>query len=63
MPWKRVGKTVYKKNPDGSLGKSVGTSSSVNKAKAHLKALYANAGHAVTPPKPRKKKDNYHKVR
>ena len=39
MPWVRKGKTVY--NQD--TGKSKGTSSSVEMAKRHLRALYANA--------------------
>ena len=40
MPYKRVGKTVYKKLPNGKL-KSVGSSDSIEKAKSHLKALYS----------------------
>ena len=40
MPYKRIGKTVYKKLPNGKL-KSVGVSDSVDLAKAHLRALYA----------------------
>ena len=40
MPYKRIGKTVYKKLPNGKL-ESVGVSDSVEKAKAHLRALYA----------------------
>jgi len=38
MPYKRKGKSVYKKN-----GEKVGTSSTVEGAKKYLKALYANA--------------------
>jgi hypothetical protein len=41
MPYKRIGKTVYKKLPNGKL-ESVGTSDSIEKAKAHLRALYAS---------------------
>lgn len=41
MPYKAKGKTVYKKNPDGSLGKKVGkTKGDVDK---YLAALYANS--------------------
>jgi len=40
MPYKRIGKTVYKELPNGKL-ESVGTSGSIEKAKAHLRALYA----------------------
>jgi len=40
MPYKRIGKTVYKELPNGKL-KSVGVSDSVELAKAHLRALYA----------------------
>ena len=40
MPYKRIGKTVYEKLPNGKL-KSVGVSDSVELAKAHLQALYA----------------------
>ena len=40
MPYKRIGKTVYKKLPNGKL-ESVGVSDSVEKAKSHLRALYA----------------------
>lgn len=39
MPWERRGKTVYNK----ATGKSKGTSASVEMAKRHLRALYANA--------------------
>lgn len=42
MPYIRKGKCVHKQNPDGSAGASVGCSDSVEEAKAHLKALYAN---------------------
>ena len=41
MPYKRIGNTVYEELPNGKL-KSVGTSDSIEKAKAHLKALYAS---------------------
>ena len=41
MPYKRVGKCVYKKNPDGSKGKKKGCSTSVEKAKKYLKKLYS----------------------
>ena len=41
MPYKRIGKCVYKKNPDGSKGKKKGCSASVNKAKKYLKKLYS----------------------
>lgn len=41
MPYKRVGKCVYKKNRDGSQGKKTGCSKTVAKAKKYLKALYA----------------------
>ena len=40
MPYKRVGKCVYKKNPDGSKGKKKGYSTTVAKAKKYLKKLY-----------------------
>ena len=42
MPYVRVGKTVYKKLPNGTK-KSVGTSKTVEMAKKHLKALYAHS--------------------
>lgn len=42
MPYKRVGRCIYHKNPDGSAGSKKGCSVSVEKAKAYLKALYAN---------------------
>tara|TARA_R110002074_G_scaffold109763_1_gene236536 strand:+ start:1458 stop:1631 length:174 start_codon:yes stop_codon:yes gene_type:complete len=41
MPYKRVGKCVYKKMRDGSQGKKKGCSSSVSKAKRYLKKLYS----------------------
>ena len=41
MPYKRVGKCVYKKKRDGSQGKKKGCSKTVAKAKKYLKALYA----------------------
>ncbi len=39
MPWRRVGKTVVNE----ITGKSKGTSATVDMAKRHLRALYANA--------------------
>jgi len=44
MPYKRVGKCVYKKYDNGELGAKVGCSDSVEKAKDYLKALYASEG-------------------
>jgi len=41
MPYKRVGKCVYKKKRDGSKGKKTGCSKTIAKAKKYLKALYA----------------------
>ena len=41
MPYKHVGKCVYKKKRDGSKGKKTGCSKTVAKAKKYLKALYA----------------------
>ena len=41
MPYKAKGKTVYKKKPDGSLGKKVGTTK--GDVKKYLAALYANS--------------------
>ena len=41
MPYKRDGKCVYKKNPDGSQGKKKGCSKTVAKAKKYLKKLYS----------------------
>lgn len=41
MPYKRVGKCVYKKKRDGSKGKKVGCSANVKKAKKYLKKLYS----------------------
>jgi len=42
MPYKRVGKCVFKKQPNGKLSeKPVGCSDSVEKAKSYLKALYS----------------------
>tara|TARA_Y100000592_G_C5374378_1_gene270189 strand:- start:4 stop:183 length:180 start_codon:yes stop_codon:yes gene_type:complete len=41
MPYKRIGKCVYKKKPDGSKGKKKGCSTSVEKAKKYLKKLYS----------------------
>lgn len=40
MPYTHSGKTVYKKNPDGSKGKKVGTTK--GSVKKYLAALYAN---------------------
>jgi len=51
MPYKRIGRTVYKKT-DGL--KKKGTSSSVKGAKAYLRALY----HAESGGKFTKKKSN-----
>lgn len=42
MPFVRKGKTVYNQE----TGKSKGTSTSVAKAKAHMRALYANVPEA-----------------
>lgn len=42
MPYMLEGNCVYKKNPDGSKGKSMGCSENAEKAKAHMRALYAN---------------------
>jgi hypothetical protein len=50
-PYVRVGKCVHHQNPDGSVGSKKGCSVSVAKAKAYLKALYAN-----TEDVPKKKK-------
>ena len=46
MPYMVVGKTVYKKNPDGSRGKKVGTT----KGSVHnyLAALHMHAGEGHT---------------
>lgn len=44
MPWVRKGKTVYNQE----TGKSKGTSTSVAKAKAHMRALYANVPESRT---------------
>ena len=41
MPYKRIGKTVYKKTSKGL--KKKGSSKSIAKAKAYMKALYANS--------------------
>ena len=41
MPYKRVGKCVYKKKRDGSQGTKKGCSKTVAKAKKYLKTLYA----------------------
>jgi len=42
MPWIIDGKCVYKENEDGSKGELVKCHKTVNDAKNHLKALYAN---------------------
>jgi len=42
MPYIREGKCVYKKNADGSKGEKAGCSDSVEGAKKHMAALYAN---------------------
>jgi hypothetical protein len=39
MPYMHVGKTVYKKNADGSRGKKVGTTN--GSVKKYLAALYS----------------------
>jgi hypothetical protein len=44
MPYLHEGKTVYKKNPDGSKGKKVGTAK--GSVKDYLAALYANVPEA-----------------
>jgi len=41
MPYKRIGKCVYKKNSDGTKGKKKGCSKTVAKAKKYLKRLYS----------------------
>jgi hypothetical protein len=41
MPYMHVGKTVYKKNPDGSRGKKVGTTT--GSVKKYMAALYAHS--------------------
>ena len=41
VPYKRVGKCVYKKKRDGTKGEKVGCSQSVEKAKKYLKKLYS----------------------
>jgi len=41
MPYKRIGKCVYKKKPDGSKGEKKGCSTSIEKAKKYLKKLYS----------------------
>jgi len=40
-PYRRVGKTVYKKEGGHLISK--GTSATIEKAKAHMKALYAHS--------------------
>ena len=41
MPYKRVGKCVYKKNADDTKGDKVGCSDNEEAAKAYLKKLYS----------------------
>lgn len=43
MPWKRKGKCVFKITKSGKRGEKQGCSTSVEKAKKYVKALYANA--------------------
>ena len=47
MPYKRIGKCVYKKNPDGSKGKKKGCSATVAKAKKYLKKLSKASIHSL----------------
>lgn len=56
MPWIRYGKCVYKQNADGTMGKRVGCSKTVEKAEAHLRALYANVPDAKSQDKKKEKK-------
>lgn len=42
MPYMHIGKSVYKKNPDGTRGKKVGTTK--GSVKKYLKALYSAEG-------------------
>lgn len=42
MPYLRDGKCVFRKNADGSKGASKGCSDTVEMAKSHMRALYAN---------------------
>jgi hypothetical protein len=44
MPYERRGKCVYRKD----TGKKIGCSNTVEKAKEHLKALYANVEENTT---------------
>jgi len=44
MPYMAVGKTVYKKNPDGSRGAKVGTTK--GSVKKYLAALYVHSPEA-----------------
>jgi len=46
MPYKRKGKCVYKKKGK-KLGEKVGCSTSAEKAKKYLKALYANTNENI----------------
>ena len=43
MPWKRYGKCVFKVTKSGKKGEKQGCSTSTEKAKKYLKALYANS--------------------
>jgi hypothetical protein len=51
-PYRRVGKCVHHENPDGSVGAKKGCSTSVEGAKAYLRALYS---HTTDIPKKKKK--------
>ncbi len=42
MPRVRVGRCVYRQNADGSAGKKIGCSKTVEGAKEYLKALYSH---------------------
>lgn len=50
MPYVRVGKCVYKQNPDGSRGQLKGCSKTVEAAKAYMRKLYS-----VMPPGEKKR--------
>jgi hypothetical protein len=43
MPYMRVGKCVYKQNPDGSRGSKKGCSATPEMAKQYLRALYVHS--------------------
>lgn len=47
MPFKRKGKCVFKITKSGKQGKKKGCSTSVEKAKKYVKALYANSDDMV----------------